>query len=223
MVALSILAGLATYTILTGLSPIKPTPDVITWLLAGNLVLVLSMVGMILWQVWSLVAARRRGTAGAGLHIRLVSLFSLIAALPAIIVAAFAAVTLNRGLDAWFSERTRAIVDSAVTVAEAYMRDHARDGARRRRRDRRRSQPAEGDVRHRSAGFRPPRRPPRGACAASSAPSSSTLSQKRIDANVTANDKIVFRAPPAEAHRAGRRRASSWSSRRARAATSSER
>ena len=111
VVCLSILAGLATYTILTGLSPIKPTPDIITWLLGGNLVLVLLMVGMILWQIWALIASKRRGTAGAGLHIRLVSLFSLIATLPALIVAAFAAVTLNRGLDAWFSERTRSIVD----------------------------------------------------------------------------------------------------------------
>ena len=39
VVCLSILAGLATYTILTGLSPIKPTPDIITWLLGGNLAL----------------------------------------------------------------------------------------------------------------------------------------------------------------------------------------
>jgi two-component system nitrogen regulation sensor histidine kinase NtrY len=65
VVCLSILAGLATYTILTGLSPIKPTPDIITWLLIGNLVLVMIMVGMILWQVWLLIVARRRGTAGA--------------------------------------------------------------------------------------------------------------------------------------------------------------
>jgi two-component system nitrogen regulation sensor histidine kinase NtrY len=52
VVSLSILAGLATYTILTGLSPIKPTPDIITWLLGGNLVLVMIMVGMIMWQIW---------------------------------------------------------------------------------------------------------------------------------------------------------------------------
>src|SRR5262249_31357173 len=110
LVALSILVGLATYTILTGLTPVKPTPRIIIWLLIGNLVLVLAMVVMILWQVGLLISARRRREAGAGLHIRLVSLFSVIAALPAIIVAAFAAVTLDRGLDAWFSQRTRAIV-----------------------------------------------------------------------------------------------------------------
>jgi two-component system nitrogen regulation sensor histidine kinase NtrY len=198
VVCLSILAGLATYTILTGLSPIKPTPDVISWLLGGNLVLVLIMVGMILWQVWSLVIARRRGTAGAGLHIRLVSLFSLIAALPALIVAAFAAVTLNRGLDAWFSERTRSIVDSAVTVAEAYMRDHG--------------ETARGDIASIAAdlnnqkllfdGDRPDfvRRVARHAALRGLVGAFVfDTSAKRIDANITLNNKIAFRAPSAEA------------------------
>jgi two-component system nitrogen regulation sensor histidine kinase NtrY len=198
VVCLSILAGLATYTILTGLSPIKPTPDIITWLLGGNLVLVLIMVGMILWQVWSLVIARRRGTAGAGLHIRLVSLFSLIAALPALIVAAFAAVTLNRGLDAWFSERTRSIVDSAVTVAEAYMRDHG--------------ETARGDIAAIAAdlnnqkilfdGDRPDfvRRVARHAALRGLVGAFVfDTSLKRIDANITLNNKIAFRAPPAGA------------------------
>lgn len=198
VVSLSIAVGLATYTILTGLSPIKPTPDVITWLLGGNLVLVLIMVGMILSQIWSLIAARKRGTAGAGLHIRLVSLFSLVAALPALIVAAFAAVTLNRGLDAWFSERTRSIVDSAVTVAEAYMRDHG--------------ETARGDIAAIAAdlnnqkllfdGDRPDfvRRVARHAALRGLVGAFVfDTSLKRIDANITLNNKIAFRAPPAEA------------------------
>ena len=198
VVCLSILAGLTTYTILTGLSPIKPTPDIITWLLGGNLALVLIMVGMILWQLWSLIAARRRGTAGAGLHIRLVSLFSLIAALPALIVAAFAAVTLNRGLDAWFSERTRSIVDSAVTVAEAYMRDHG--------------ETARGDIASIAADLnnqkllfdsdRPDfvRRVARHAALRGLVGAFVfDTSLKRIDANITLNNKIAFRAPTAEA------------------------
>ena len=45
VVSLSLLAGLATYTILTGLSPIKPTPDIITWLLGGNLTVLAHLVG----------------------------------------------------------------------------------------------------------------------------------------------------------------------------------
>src|SRR5262245_23879412 len=85
LVVLSILVGLATYSILTGLRPVKPTPNIIIGLLTGNLVLVLAMVVMILWQVGLLISARRKREAGAGLHIRLVSLFSVIAALPAIV------------------------------------------------------------------------------------------------------------------------------------------
>lgn len=198
VVCLAILSGLATYTILTGLSPIKPTPDIITWLLAGNAALVLMMIGMILWQIWSLIAAKRRATAGAGLHIRLVSLFSIIAALPALIVAAFAAVTLNRGLDAWFSERTRSIVDSAVTVAEAYMRDHG--------------ETARGDIASIAADLnnqkllfdndRPDfvRRVARHAALRGLVGAFVfDTSQKRIDANITLNNKIAFRAPPQEA------------------------
>ncbi|CAN5552496.1 PAS domain-containing sensor histidine kinase [soil metagenome] len=197
LVVLAIVTGLATYTILTGLSPIKPTPHIIVWLLAVNLALVLGMVGMIVWQIWSLLAARRKGTAGAGLHIRLVGLFSVVAALPAIIVAAFAAVTLNRGLDAWFSERTRAIVDSAVTVAEAYMRDNG--------------ETVRGDIAAIAADLNQQKlmfdtaRPEFVRRVARHAALRGLIgafvfdvNAKRIDANVTANEKIVFRAPPPE-------------------------
>ncbi len=198
LVVLSILTGLATYTILTGLTPVKPTPTIIVWLLAGNLVLVVAMVVLILWQVWSLVSARRKREAGAGLHIRLVSLFSVIAALPALIVAAFAAVTLDRGLDAWFSQRTRSIVDSAVTVAEAYIRDSA--------------ETARGDVAGIAADLNLQKamfdndRPAFVRRVARHAALRGLIgafvfdtSIKRIDANVTANDKIAFHAPSDEA------------------------
>jgi two-component system nitrogen regulation sensor histidine kinase NtrY len=198
IVVLSILTGLATYTILTGLTPVVPTPNIILWLLAGNLVLVVAMVGMILWQAWTLVLARRKRQAGAGLHIRLVSLFSVIAALPALIVAAFAAVTLNRGLDAWFSERTRSIVDSAVTVAEAYIRDSA--------------ETARGDVAGIAADLNQQRvmfdndRPAFVRRVARHAALRGLIGAfvfdtnlKRIDANVTANDRVTFHAPSKEA------------------------
>lgn len=124
LVGASIFLGLATYLILTGLTPIKPTQPLIVTLLFANMALVGAMGLLIGWQLVRLLIARRRGMAGAALHIRMVTLFGVIAVLPAIIVAVFASVTLNRGLDAWFSERTRAIVDTSVTVAEAYMREH---------------------------------------------------------------------------------------------------
>ncbi len=116
---------IATFAILTGLTPIKPTSESTAMLLVLNGIVLLVMTLMIVGQAVYLLIERRRGTPGAALHVRLVALFSLIAVVPAILVAVFAAVTLNRGLDAWFSQRTRSIVDSAVNVAESYVRDHA--------------------------------------------------------------------------------------------------
>src|SRR3712207_6945704 len=43
-------------------------------------------------------------------HARIVSLFSLVAALPAILVAVVATVTLDRGLDPWFTGSIKAIM-----------------------------------------------------------------------------------------------------------------
>jgi two-component system, NtrC family, nitrogen regulation sensor histidine kinase NtrY len=121
LVLLGTLTGFATFLLLTNATPIKPTSELTTNLLMVNMVLVVLMAAMIGAQMLHLLYERRRGTAGIGLHIRLISLFSMVALIPAILVAVFATVTLNRGLDAWFSDRTRAIVDTASTVADAYL------------------------------------------------------------------------------------------------------
>ncbi len=121
LVVLGILVGLTTFGVLTGLTPVRPSEQVVQLLLLTNLTVVLLMALVVGVQIIRLLRDRARGTAGAGLHLRLVGLFSIVAVAPALLVAAFAAVTLNRGLDAWFSERTRNIVDTATTVAEAYL------------------------------------------------------------------------------------------------------
>lgn len=124
LVALSILSGLATYLILTGLTPIVPTHTVVVSVLLVNAVLALGMIALIAWQVMGLWVARRRQQAGARLHVRIVSLFSIIAVLPAILLAVFASVSLDRGLDHWFSSRTQSIVKNSVNVATAYLNEH---------------------------------------------------------------------------------------------------
>ena len=121
LVLLGTMTGFATFLLLTNATPIKPTSELTTNLLIANMILVALMAFMIGAQMLHLLYERRRGTAGIGLHIRLISLFSMVALIPAILVAVFATVTLNRGLDAWFSDRTRAIVDTASTVADAYL------------------------------------------------------------------------------------------------------
>ncbi|HZP08241.1 MAG TPA: PAS domain-containing sensor histidine kinase, partial [Methyloceanibacter sp.] len=121
---LSLISGLATYAILTGLTPIVPTHLVVVSVLLVNLLLVLAMLVIIAWQVGGLWLARRRQVAGAQLHARIVSLFSVIAVAPAILLAIFASISLDRGLDHWFSVRTKSIIQNSIDVATAYLQEH---------------------------------------------------------------------------------------------------
>ena len=123
-VVLSLCSGLATYLILTGLTPIVPTHRVVVGVLLIKLVLVLAMIVIIAWQVTGLWLARQRQVAGAQLHVRIVSLFSVIAVVPAIVLAIFASISLNRGLDHWFSVRTKSIIQNSIDVATAYLQEH---------------------------------------------------------------------------------------------------
>ncbi|MGD9377420.1 MAG: PAS domain-containing sensor histidine kinase, partial [Methyloceanibacter sp.] len=124
IMVLSLCAGLATYLVLTGLTPIVPTQDVVVTTLLINAVLVVAMIALIAWQVTGLWLAKRRHEAGAQLHVRIVSLFSVIAVVPAIALAIFASISLDRGLDHWFSQRTKDIIQNSIDVATAYLQEH---------------------------------------------------------------------------------------------------
>ena len=124
-VGLALLSAFATFIVLADLTPIAPTHYVVVTLLLVNASTVLLLLGIIVREVWLVVQARRSGRAGSKLHVRIVGLFSIIAAAPAILVAIVASVTLDRGLDRMFSTRTRAAIENSLIVAEAYLRDHA--------------------------------------------------------------------------------------------------
>jgi two-component system nitrogen regulation sensor histidine kinase NtrY len=125
VIGLALLSALVTFLVLTGLTPILPTHEVVVTVLLANALTVTLLVSIIGWEIGQIVLARRRGSAGARLHVRIVGLFSVIAATPAILVAVVASITLDRGLDRWFSTRTRAVIENSLSVAEAYVREHA--------------------------------------------------------------------------------------------------
>ncbi len=124
-VTLALLSAAATFLVLAGLTPVVPVHEVVVSLLLVNAVTVAILLALIGREVWQVVQARRRGRAAARLHVRIVGLFSVVAAVPAILVAVVASITLDRGLDQWFSNRTRALITNSMTVAEAYVREHA--------------------------------------------------------------------------------------------------
>jgi two-component system, NtrC family, nitrogen regulation sensor histidine kinase NtrY len=124
-VLIALLSATATFFVLAGLTPIAPVHDVVVKLLLGNVVTGLLLLAIIGREVFVVVQARRRGRAGSRLHIQIVALFAVIAAVPTILVAVVASTTLDRGLDRYFSSRTRAMIEQSLIVANAYVNDHA--------------------------------------------------------------------------------------------------
>ena len=124
-VGIALLSALMTFMVLSGLTPIEPTEHVVYSFLLINAATILLLVGIIVREIWQVVQARRRGRAAARLHIQIVSLFSVIAVLPSVLVAVVANLTIDRGLDRLFSGPTRAAIQNSLSVARAYTYDHA--------------------------------------------------------------------------------------------------
>src|SRR4051794_12598392 len=124
-VGIALLSAFLTFVVLSGLTPIEPTRQVVYSFLLINAATILLLIGIIAREVWQVVQARRRGRAAARLHVQIVSLFSVIAVLPAVLVAIVANVTIDRGLDRLFSGPTREAIQNSLTIARAYTDEHA--------------------------------------------------------------------------------------------------
>jgi two-component system nitrogen regulation sensor histidine kinase NtrY len=125
-VVAALLAALTTCLVLANLTFVSPTYNVVVTLLAVNFVTVLLLLAIIGREVWHIIQARRRGSAGARLHIQIAILFSVIAVVPAVLVAVVASINLDRGLDRLFLIRTRAVMENSVIVSQAYLNEHER-------------------------------------------------------------------------------------------------
>ena len=124
-VGIALLSAFLTFVVLSGLTPIEPTRHVVYSFLLINAATILLLVAIIIREVWQVVQARRRGRAAARLHVQIVSLFSVIAVLPAVLVAIVANVTIDRGLDRLFSGPTRQVIQNSLVIARAYTNEHA--------------------------------------------------------------------------------------------------
>ncbi|MEL7174365.1 MAG: PAS domain-containing sensor histidine kinase, partial [Pseudomonadota bacterium] len=75
-------------------------------------------------RIATLIAARRAGRVGSKLHLRLAGTFGMVALVPTVIVAVFATLSVNFGIESWFSDRVGSVVSNALDVARAYEREH---------------------------------------------------------------------------------------------------
>ena len=85
-----------------------------------DLVYVLLIVGIVVVRILYVLSQRRSRLAGSKLHFRLAGVFTTMSLLPTITVAVFATVSINLGLEAWFSERVQSVVGTSLSAARAY-------------------------------------------------------------------------------------------------------
>lgn len=121
--AIALLVGVSSYAFLTGQrAPAEGfSPSLVALLLVANLLPLLTLLFLIGRRVAILIGNRRAGRAGAQLHVRLVALFAALAAAPTILVVIFAALLFQFGVQFWFSDRAKTVLDNADQVAQAYV------------------------------------------------------------------------------------------------------
>jgi two-component system nitrogen regulation sensor histidine kinase NtrY len=92
------------------------TPPLIALLLIANLLPAIAL--MVLYSRRVAVRRAEEGGIGSGrLHVRLVALFSALAAVPTVLVAIFASLLFQSGLEFWFSNRARSMLENTVQIA----------------------------------------------------------------------------------------------------------
>jgi len=119
--------GIATFAILAGRVKLTIHSSFAVGLSVGDFAVLLLLIIVLVGRVTRVVLERRRGAAGPRLHVRLVFLFGGVAAVPAILVAIFATVFFNIGIQAWFNQRVQSALDQSSQVAQGYLDEHNND------------------------------------------------------------------------------------------------
>lgn len=126
---LVVLGPVLTAVTLLALGPLKQgaTSPGLRLILLADLIYVLVVAALVIARIARMVADRRSHSAGSRLHLRLTGIFALVALVPTVLVAVFAVLTVNIGLEGWFSDRVRNVVGASMAAAEAYEAEHRRD------------------------------------------------------------------------------------------------
>ena len=124
-----LLIAAATYAVLTGQGTgnVPLSPVVMAMLLVANLLPATAMLVL----AGRRMALRRASMSSIGskgrLHVRLVALFSLIAAVPTLLVVIFASILFQSGVQFWFSDPARGMIENSVSLSKGYYAEKLND------------------------------------------------------------------------------------------------
>ena len=122
LVLLGPILVLGTYLVLGPLEQ-NARSNVIRLVVMADIIYVLVTVAMVSQRILRIISQRRQKSAGSRLHLRLTGVFTVMALLPTITVAVFALLSINMGLEAWFSDRVKGVIEDSLAAAQAYEED----------------------------------------------------------------------------------------------------
>jgi two-component system nitrogen regulation sensor histidine kinase NtrY len=120
----ALLFGIATFALLSGGLPIHLPQNVVVALVLSNIAVLLLLFAVLAGRITRVWAERRRGHAGSRLHVRLVLLFGGVAVVPCIVVAVFAILFFDLGVQAWFSDRVHTALEQSLQASRGYLEEH---------------------------------------------------------------------------------------------------
>ena len=98
-------------------------PQWVRIIIFADVLYVIVIASLVIKRIAIVVAARRAKSAGSRLHLRLTGVFAILALIPTILVAIFAMVTVNFGLEEWFSSRVSNVVKTCLLYTSPSPRD----------------------------------------------------------------------------------------------------
>ena len=118
--AVALIVGISSYLILVGGQPGQKllTPPLVALLLIANLIPAIALIVL----YGRRLAKRRAASSPVGgngrLHVRLVALFSLVSSIPVLLLVIFASLLFQYGVEFWYSDKARNIIDNANQLAQ---------------------------------------------------------------------------------------------------------
>ncbi len=125
LLAWLILSLVVSYWVLAGGNPGQPllTPPFVALMLVTNLIPAIALLVLIGRRFARKRAQQSDLGSNGNLHVRMVSLFSVIAAIPVLLLVIFASLLFQYGFDFWYSQKARGIFENANSLAQTYYRE----------------------------------------------------------------------------------------------------
>ncbi len=103
------------------------SPPLTAALLVANLIPAIILLVLMGRRIAKGRAAKSAVGSSGRLHVRLVALFSLVASVPMLLVVIFASLLFQYGVEFWFSDRARGMLENANSLARGYYDQNRRD------------------------------------------------------------------------------------------------